>query len=132
MTSHDKGPMSPKPSSLSEESDNRILKGYYGAKEFDNPGSLYNEPKTHAEEGEMAEDGQRKPKKPGNVAEDDPALGIPNPRRKEQHTGKGSLPERPQEKDKYSRIPMGVWCRNNSRRNCHLRIKCTQLTFWPH
>ena len=28
-----------------------------GAKEFDNPGPLYNEPKTHAEEEEMAEDG---------------------------------------------------------------------------
>ena len=62
LISHNKGPMSPKPSSLSEESDNRILKGYYGAKEFDNPGSLYNEPKTHAEEGEMVEDGQRKNK----------------------------------------------------------------------
>ena len=54
------------------------------------------------------------------------------PRGKEQHAGKGSLPERPQEKDKYSRILMGVWCRSNLRRNCHLRIECTQLTFWPH
>ena len=33
-----------------------------GAKEFDNPGPLYIEPKTHAEEGEMVEDEQRKPK----------------------------------------------------------------------
>ena len=53
----------------------------------------------------------------------------PNPKRKEQHASKGNLPERPQEKDKYSRIPMGVWCKSNSRRNCHLCIKCTQLTF---
>ena len=51
LTSHDRGPMSPKPSSPSEESDNRILKGYCGAKEFDNPGPLYTKPKTHAEEG---------------------------------------------------------------------------------
>ena len=31
-------------------------------KEFDNPGPLYTKPKAHAEEGEMAEDKQRKPK----------------------------------------------------------------------
>ena len=93
------------------------------AKEVDNPGPLYTGPKTHAEEGETAEDGQRKPKWPRNVAEDDPALGIPNPKRREQHTGKGSLPEHPQEKDKYSRIPIGIWCRSNPRRNCHLRIE---------
>ena len=30
---------------------------YCGAKEFDNPGSLYTGPKTRAEEGEMVEDG---------------------------------------------------------------------------
>ena len=63
---------------------------------------------------------------------DDPVLGIPNPKRKERHAVKDSLPERPQKKDKYSRTPMGVWCRSNSRRNCHLRIECIQLTFWPH
>ena len=54
--------MSPKPFSPSEEPDIRILRGYCEAKEFDNPGLLYTEPKTHAEEGEMAEDEQRKPK----------------------------------------------------------------------
>ena len=95
MTSQDKGPRTPKPSSPSEEPDSRILRGYCGAKEFDNPAPLYTEPKTHAEEGEMAKDEQKKPKWPRNVAEDDPALGIPNPKRKEQHTGKGSLLERP-------------------------------------
>ena len=90
LTSHDRGPMSPKPSSPSEESDSRILRGYCGAKEFDNPGPLYTGPNTHAKEGETAEDKQRKPKWPRNVAEDDLALGIPNPKGKEQHTGKGS------------------------------------------
>ena len=62
LTSHDRGPMSPKPSSSSEEPNSWILKGYCGAKEFDNPGPLYTEPKTHAKEGEIAEDEQRKPK----------------------------------------------------------------------
>ena len=32
------------------------------ANEFDNPNPLYTEPKTHAEEEEMVEDKQRKPK----------------------------------------------------------------------
>jgi len=79
-----------------------------GAKELDNPGPLCTGPKARAKEGEMAEDRQRKPKWPRNVAEDDPTLGIPNPKRREQHTGKGSLPERPQGKDKYIRIPIGI------------------------
>ena len=83
MTSHDRGPMSPKPSSPFEELDSRILRGYCEAKEFDNPGPLYTGPNTYAEEGETAEDKQRKPKWPRNVTEDDPALGIPNLRRKE-------------------------------------------------
>ena len=71
----------------------------------------------------------RMDKESPNGAEDNPALGIPNLKRKEQHAGKGNFPKRPQEKDKYSRIPMGVWCRSNSRRNCHLCIRCTQLMF---
>ena len=62
MTSHDKGLRTPKPSSPSEEPDCRILKGYCGAKEFDNPSPLYTKPKAHAEEEEMAEDEQRKSK----------------------------------------------------------------------
>ena len=130
LTSHDRGPMSPKPSSPSEEPDSRILRGYYGAKEFDNPGPLCTGPKAHAEKGEIAEDGQRKPKWPKNVAEDNPALSILNPKRREQHTSKGGLPECPQEKDNYSRIPIGVWCRSNPRRNYHLHIECAQLMFW--
>ena len=62
LTSHDKGPRTPKLSSPSEGPDSRILRDYCGAKEFDNPGPLYTKPKAHAEEGEMAEDEQRKPK----------------------------------------------------------------------
>ena len=38
------------------------FEGLLWAKEFDNPGPLYTEPKTHAEEGEIAKDEQRKPK----------------------------------------------------------------------
>ena len=56
LTSQDKGPRTPKPSSPSEEPDSRILRGYCGAKEFGNLGPLYTKPKAHVKEGEMAED----------------------------------------------------------------------------
>ena len=35
---------------------------YYVAKEFDSLDPLYTKPKAHADEGQMAEDEQRKPK----------------------------------------------------------------------
>ena len=38
----------------------------------------------------------------------------------------------PRRKDEYRRTHIGVWCKSNSRRSCHLHIECTQLTFWPH
>ena len=45
-------------------------------------------------------------------------------RREERHAIKGNLAEHPKKKDKYSELAMGAWRRSNSRRNCHLRIKC--------
>ena len=56
LTSHNKGPRTPKSSSPSEEPNSRILRGYSGVKEFGNPGPLYTQPKAHAEEEEMPED----------------------------------------------------------------------------
>ena len=52
--------------------------------------------------------------------------------RKMRHTTKGSLPERPKGKHKCNESAMRVWWRSNSRRNCHIRIKCPQLISWPH
>ena len=52
--------------------------------------------------------------------------------RKKRHTTKGSLAEHPKGKHKWNESAMGVWWRSNSRRNCHLHIKCPQLTSWPH
>ena len=60
------------------------------------------------------------------------SLANPDPSREEQPVINDNLLERPKKKDKYCRTAMGAWCRNSSRRNCHLRIKCPQLTFWPH
>ena len=77
MTSHDKGSRTPKPSSTSEKPDSKILRGYCGAKEFDNPSPLYTEPKTHAEEEETLEDEQRKSKLPKDIAKDNPVIGQP-------------------------------------------------------
>ena len=52
--------------------------------------------------------------------------------RKKRHAAKGSPPERPKGKHKCNESALGVWWRSNSMRNCHLRIKCPQLTSWPH
>ena len=77
MTSHDKGSRTTKPSSPSEEPDNRILRGYCWAKGYDNPDPFHIKPKAHAKEEEMSEDEQRRSKLPGDVAEDNPVLGKP-------------------------------------------------------
>ena len=77
MASHDKSLRTPKSSSPSEDSNSRILRGYCGVKEFDNPGPPHTKPKAHAEEEEMAEDKQRKSKWPRNIAKDDLVLGYP-------------------------------------------------------
>ena len=69
------GPRTSKSSSPPEESDSRILRGYCGAKEFDNPGPFHIKPKAHAKEEEMSEDERRRSKLPGDVAENNPILG---------------------------------------------------------
>ena len=75
MTSHDESPRTSKPSSLSEESDSRILRGYYGVKELNSPDPLHTGPKAYAEEEETPEDEQRESKLPKDIAEDNPVLG---------------------------------------------------------
>ena len=77
MTSHDKGPRTSKSSSLSEELDSRILRGYCGVKEFGHLGPLYTKPKAYAEKEEMPEDDRIKPKFPSSIAEDNLVLGQP-------------------------------------------------------
>ena len=81
MTSHDKGSRTTKPSSPSEEPDNRILRGYCWAKGFGNPSPFHIKPTTHAEEEEMSEDEQRRSKLPGDVAKDNPVLDKPKSRK---------------------------------------------------
>ena len=81
MTSHDEGPRTSKPSSPSEEPNNKILRGYCRAKEFGNPNPFHIKPKAHAEEEEMSEDERRKSKLPGDVAEDKIVLGKPRSRK---------------------------------------------------
>ena len=75
MTSHREALRTSKPSSPSEEPDNRILRGYYGAEGCGNPSPFHIKPKAHAKEEEMSEDEQRRSKLLGDVAEDHPILG---------------------------------------------------------
>ena len=70
MTSHDESPRTSKPSSPSEEPDNRILRGYCEVKELNNPNPLHTEPKAHAEKEETPEDEQRESKLPRDIAVD--------------------------------------------------------------
>ena len=50
---------------------------------------------------DVAEDMHRKSKWLKEIAEDDPVLGIPKPRRKEQHTIKSSPQSAPRRKGEY-------------------------------
>ena len=75
MKSHDESPRTSKPSSPSEESNSRILKGYCEVKELSNPSPLHTVPKAHAEEEETPEDEQRESKLPRDIVEDNPVLG---------------------------------------------------------
>ena len=77
MKSHDESLRTSKSSSLSEEQDNRILKGYCGVKELNNPDPLHTEPKAYAEEEETPDDELREFKLPRDIAEDNPVLGEP-------------------------------------------------------
>ena len=56
LTGHDIGPRISKPSSPSEEPNNRILRGYYGAKGSRDSGPFHIKPKAYAEEEEMPKD----------------------------------------------------------------------------
>ena len=75
MTSHDESPRTSKPSSPSRESDSRVLRGSYGAKELGDPGPFHIKPEAHAKEEEMSKDEQRRFKLPRYVAKDNPVLG---------------------------------------------------------
>ena len=55
-TDHNIGPRASKSSSPPEEPDNRILRGYCGAKGFGDPDPFYIKPKAHVEEEEVPED----------------------------------------------------------------------------
>ena len=86
-TSHDVGPRTSKSSSLFEEPDSRILRGYCGAKGSGDSGPFHIKLKAHAEEEETPEDEQREPRLPGYTAKDDLVLGRPKSR-------KGKAPRR--------------------------------------
>ena len=77
MTSHTKAPRTLKLFSPSEEPDSRILRGYYGAEGFGNPGPPHIKPKAYAEEEETSEDEQGRSKLLGDIVDDNPFLGKP-------------------------------------------------------
>ena len=98
MTNHDESPRTSKPSSLSEEPDSRVLRGYCGAKESGNPGPFHIKPKAHAEEEKMSEDEQKRSELPGDIAEDNPVLDRPRSRKEKATRHQGQSPRASQGK----------------------------------
>ena len=76
-TGHDTGPRTSKPSSSSEEPDNRILRGYCGLKDLAKSSPFHIRPKAYAEEKEMPKDKRRESRLSRYTAEDDPVLDRP-------------------------------------------------------
>ena len=103
-----------------------------GAEGFGNLGPFHIKPKARAEEEEMSEDKQRKSRLSGYTAKDDLVLGERDHGRGKRHATNDGLLKHPKGKHKRSRPAIGAWWRSNSRRGCHLCIKCPQLTSWPH
>ena len=68
---------------------------------------------------------QRESKYPTNVAEENPVLGIPRPRREEWHVVKNSPGSAPRRKSEDSRTCTRVQCRAGLRKSCHFHIECT-------
>ena len=109
MTSHDESLRTSKPLSPSEELDNRVLRGYCGAKESGNPGPFYIELKVHAEEEEMSEDEQRRSELLEDIAENNPVLGKSRSRKEKvaRHQGqslKASQGKAQVQRDSHVRI----------------------------
>ena len=80
-TGRDIGLRTSKSSSLPEEPDSRIFRGYCGAKEFGDPSPFHIKPMAHAEKEKMPEDEQRRSKLPRYIGEDNLILGKPRSRK---------------------------------------------------
>ena len=131
-TGHDIGPRTSKSSSPSEEPGSKILRGYCGAKGFGDFSPFHIKPKAHAEEEEMPEDEQMEPDCQDILLRTTLSSADQNQGRGKCHVARGSPLEHPKGISKPNGPTIGVWWRTNSRRGCHLRIKCLQLTVWLH
>ena len=107
LTSHDESPRTSKPSSPSEEPNNKVLRGYCGAKESGNPGPFHIKPKAHAKEEEMSEDERRRPELPRDVVEDSFVLGKPKSRKEKVARHQGQFPRMSQGKAQVQRDSRG-------------------------
>ena len=98
MTSHDEGPRTSKPSSLLEEPDNRILRGYCRAKEFGNPDPFISSPRATSRRKKCPRTNKEGP----NCQETSPRTILSsanrNHKKEEWHALKDSLPGHPKQK----------------------------------
>ena len=108
-TGHDIGLRASKSSSPAKEPDNRILRGYYRAKGFGNPGPFHIGPMVHVEKEEMSKDEQRESRLLGYTAEDDPVLSRPKSLKGKSHAARGSLLEHPKGNPERSGSAIEAW-----------------------
>ena len=94
-TGHDIGSRASKSSSPPEEQDNKILRGYCGAKGSGDPDPFHIVPMAHAKEEEISKDEQREFRLPGYTAEDDPVFSRPK-------SQKGKVPHRQRQSPRAS------------------------------
>ena len=125
---HDIGPRTSKPSSSSEESSSRILRGYCGAKGSRAPTHfiLSARPLLRRKKGPRTNKGN--PDCQDILPRTTLSSADQNHGRGKRHTTRGSPLEHPKGSSKSSGPAIGAWWKSNSRRSCHIRIKYPQLT----
>ena len=102
---------------------------HVGSKNLTTPAHLILSPRPTPRRKEWPRTNKEGPNGPETSPRTIVSSANPDPSREERPVINDSLLERPKKKNKYYRTATGAWCRNSSRRNYHLRIKCPQLTF---
>ena len=99
MTSHDESPRTSKLSSPSEEPDSRILKGYCGVKELNNPGHFIQSPRPMPRRKKRPRMNKESPNCQETSLRTILSSANRDHKKEERHAIKGSLPGYPKKKD---------------------------------
>ena len=103
-----------------------------GAKGSGDPGPFHIKAKVHAEEEETARTNKGNPDCQDILPRTTLSSADQNQGRGKRHVARGSPLEHPKGNFEPNGPGIGAWWRSNSRRGCHICIKCPQLTVWLH